>query len=1783
MIPIKGVIAITVKMAVAQAQAALQNLRTQVVGMQKSLNSVNAASNAMAAAQGSASKATSTLGQRLTIAGKNAMKSASQFQWYSRQLMYNVGLPLLIVGAYAGKWALETEAAMVKVSKVYGDLRMDPTEKKQELDALAGYFEAVSNRYGMLQKDVIAIGADWAAAGAQALGLAKATKLTVETMILGEMSAEEATSSLIAIQEAWRLSAKDLQKTLGDLNLVENQTAVTMQGLIAAFVRTGSAARVAGLTTGDLAALIAGLVPAAGNATVAGNSLKTILSRLAAPTTAAKRAFKEMGINIESTSWQSMSARDQLEKLSQAFERNSKTGELRNKAAKQMIATDIAGRQQYNRFIQLMDALSDKTSAYWTAQEALRTGKEKINGETRRQIQYEQELNQVLQSNPQQIKIVLAQLQNMAIKGVAPLIPYFIAFLGYMKQVFQFLGNMPPEVKNVIAALVLFSLAISLLSKLASPFVLLFGMLARLVPLIIEVGGVVITALANPWILAIAAIIAAVVILINFFPETWNNIVGAVVNIWNSFITYMSDTTNVFGKIVAAIINLWYALPASVRKAIQAVVDIVYQGAMAVYSLFSYLNPFAHHSPSLVENVTEGMAVIMQAFSEIVDIETPINKAYADIKKFKDLMASFRNGKAVDLEFADKLKAIKAVNPAALASAKAMIADIKALQKILDKLGEEMAAQQKIVDAWKSKLDDANAALDEQQVILDSLTDTVGYYQGLIDDANNTINDFANTSITGMQALADETEANTEAQNQLKLAMAQMEQQGTAGFDSLADRMAALNGEFENLTANRDELVKAGAGSDVLQYYDQQIAAIQEQKNSIEDTADAYTKMSQQLSDLQKQGDILDLQKSVNYDPLTYQINKLANAQEEMDYDDIVKGIENAQQAVKDYTPELKDATAAMKEQEAVVYSLKSARDEIQKQYDIENAKLQKIKDKYDAVKDAIGALKDALNEMSNAAGSANKKLSKGALGAGSGSGSGSGSGFGYPGGAGKLGKKSVGIRGMEKGTAEDIKKAMENLQKIADGLDFTKPIREAWEGAVKWWMDNIQPALDDIGRGIGDWWNGFYPQLESFFKPIGEFLNNLFGDDFQVAWSQFVQGINDFITQAAPGFQEFWDKAWPAIQKVGEFLWNVILVIGAVVGTVLKAVLWLWNNGIQPLLRGLGSVLGWLFKTLGYVIDLIGAAFSMFDNPGEHFEKMKNAILGIVGSLFMAVLEAIRWVVVTVLQLIGGLFSEIWQTFSNFFPDLAKGISDWFGSLLNIPWIKDFVDTTIALFTDLWNVLIGHSIIPDIVNGIVGWFSNMAGWAIKPISDTVNNIAGAFSWAWDQVKNTDFGKAVSGAVSGVQNAASGVWSWITSPFTKSETTVQTSMDNIQTTASTGVTDIDGVFNSSTWQGMSSDISNPFETGSTTANDSFDDIFKGFKGLGKDLDKTTRTTDWTKFNKSMKKYWDKLPKDQKVSTKKIVESFEAMGAQIQKTNPKLWDKIVKTITKSTSGAAGDVAFDTKSMKNSITGLGNVQIPTNWQNLGSTISAPTGRAAKDVKADVKAMNKAIDGLDGGIPKEWKNLRNTIVDPVKDAQAELKKVKLSVGGITGSINKIASAADKAASRVQKLIDKLTALSKKTANGMAAGGAVGMIGKMATGGSVIGAGGPRDDKILTWLSNGEHVMTAREVDRLGGQASVYLLRRFIRDNNVNAVDLINAYRSSVPRKADGGAIVALASSTSAALRASTKRSQSASVSRAPVESRTTNIEHAHFEFPNIKNPNDAKEFLDNLEALL
>lgn len=53
---------------------------------------------------------------------------------------------------------------------------------------------------------------------------------------------------------------------------------------------------------------------------------------------------------------------------------------------------------------------------------------------------------------------------------------------------------------------------------------------------------------------------------------------------------------------------------------------------------------------------------------------------------------------------------------------------------------------------------------------------------------------------------------------------------------------------------------------------------------------------------------------------------------------------------------------------------------------------------------------------------------------------------------------------------------------------------------------------------------------------------------------------------------------------------------------------------------------------------------------------------------------------------------------------------------------------------------------------------------------------------------------------------------------------------------------------------------------------------------------------------------------------------------------------------------------------------------------------------------------------------------------------------------------------------------------------------VGGHATGGPIFGPGGPTDDSIPAWLSNGEHVWTAAEVRAAGGHTVVEMLRRAV-----------------------------------------------------------------------------------------
>lgn len=65
------------------------------------------------------------------------------------------------------------------------------------------------------------------------------------------------------------------------------------------------------------------------------------------------------------------------------------------------------------------------------------------------------------------------------------------------------------------------------------------------------------------------------------------------------------------------------------------------------------------------------------------------------------------------------------------------------------------------------------------------------------------------------------------------------------------------------------------------------------------------------------------------------------------------------------------------------------------------------------------------------------------------------------------------------------------------------------------------------------------------------------------------------------------------------------------------------------------------------------------------------------------------------------------------------------------------------------------------------------------------------------------------------------------------------------------------------------------------------------------------------------------------------------------------------------------------------------------------------------------------------------------------------------------------------------------------------MGYVQKRASGGPVVGPGGPKDDKVPVMLSNGEHVLTADEVAAMGGHSAVASFRATLNSRTAEADD--------------------------------------------------------------------------------
>ncbi len=182
---------ITIRVAKANAEAQLRQFQGTWKQVQRSLNSSGATG---AGSIGGVNRSIATM--------ISSMRSAG----YAMTATFTA--PIVLAGKKVYDFTQANEKAFAELQKVYGSNPFANYSK--DLDALRKNFEALSNEYGIQQSEVIGVGAAWAQAGVQGAALAQSVDTTLKAMVIGGLSATQATDALIAIQAQYGASSSDL-------------------------------------------------------------------------------------------------------------------------------------------------------------------------------------------------------------------------------------------------------------------------------------------------------------------------------------------------------------------------------------------------------------------------------------------------------------------------------------------------------------------------------------------------------------------------------------------------------------------------------------------------------------------------------------------------------------------------------------------------------------------------------------------------------------------------------------------------------------------------------------------------------------------------------------------------------------------------------------------------------------------------------------------------------------------------------------------------------------------------------------------------------------------------------------------------------------------------------------------------------------------------------------------------------------------------------------------------------------------------------------------------------------------------------------------------------------------------------------------------------------------------------------------------------------------------------------------------------------------------------------
>lgn len=460
----------------AQEQMRLMNSSAMITGRDmvtgRVMGELITPTNQFARSAKLASLEAGILGRALESAGIQATAAGKRMMWTGRQLSTGITAPIVAVAAVSAKAAYDIDAAMVRLTKVYGDLGGASEEELGAVrDATMDTARVVAREYGIAGKATVTLAADLAAAGYEGKELQETTREIQRIALLGELDQQKAMDATRTIQTVFGISTMDLANKFNFLNAVENQTNTTLQDLTEVIPRTAGVIREMGGTLEDSAVFTVAFKEAGIDAVQGANALRSSLGAIAAPSMVAQKKLQALGIDIRRIARENHPDNGGRGLVAMLQELGSELEGLTSLEKTEALAV-LFGRYQFNKMGGLLKGLSENANDAGTqvgrAFQLTAASAEELAGVADREIKAIQEsLSGRLRRAGAEIVLLFAEIGRPILTFIVNVVEGFAAIL-------RVINGFPTAIKGTIGVM------LGLLA-LAGPFLFFKGVFKALV------------------------------------------------------------------------------------------------------------------------------------------------------------------------------------------------------------------------------------------------------------------------------------------------------------------------------------------------------------------------------------------------------------------------------------------------------------------------------------------------------------------------------------------------------------------------------------------------------------------------------------------------------------------------------------------------------------------------------------------------------------------------------------------------------------------------------------------------------------------------------------------------------------------------------------------------------------------------------------------------------------------------------------------------------------------------------------------------------------------------------------------------------------------------------------------------------------------------------------------------------------------------------------------------------------------------------------------------------